>query len=105
MSNAGRTEKEPGAVEQSAQVIAASLALTAYAIALVSGIASGNPGSIVMVKGLLVLVGAYIVGLGVGACAEQVVREHLDDHRRTNPVPDLKTLEREASAAHSGDAA
>ncbi len=81
-------------MERSAQIIATCLALGAYAIAMIAGLAAQNPVLLVMRRGLIVLVFAYAVGLAIGMILEHIVREQVARYRQANAAPDLEAIER-----------
>jgi hypothetical protein len=69
------------------KVIAASLALSAFAIAIVAGLAAGNPARTVLVHALVSMIVCQMVGLIAGALAERAVLQHLAAYRAVRPVP------------------
>jgi hypothetical protein len=81
-------------VSNHAKVVAAVFALSAFAIALVAGIAAGNDAATVLLRALLALVACQVVGLFAGMIVERVIQEHETRYREENPVPSLHpTLE------------
>lgn len=79
----------------SARVMAAIFALAAFAIAVVSGMAAGNPAEVVLRQAILCLGGCFGVGLAVGLVLERVVTEHVE--RRKSSMGE--TSGRKAGAA------
>ena len=71
------------------RVIATAMALCAFAIAVIAGLAAGNPSDVVLGRALLGLVVCYVLGHVLGACAESVVRRRVDAYKREHPVPDV----------------
>jgi tetrahydromethanopterin S-methyltransferase subunit C len=69
------------------RVIAASLALAAFAVAIVSGLAAGNPARIVLLNAVVCMIVCQILGLFVGVLAERAVSEHVADYKSARPVP------------------
>lgn len=59
-------------------VIAGCFALAAFAVAVVAGVASGNPASVVLMRALLAMTLCYPLGLVIGALCHRVVQQHLD---------------------------
>ncbi len=59
------------------RVIAAIFALAAFAVAIVAGLAVGNPPGRILASALVSMVLCQVVGWAVGAIGERVVREHL----------------------------
>ena len=86
------------------RTIAGCFALAAFSIALVAGIASGNPADTVLLRALLAMTFCYPVGLATGMVAQIVIEDHIVRHRADNPAPDSTHYEdvmRVANAAHS----
>lgn len=69
------------------KVIACSVALTGFAIALVSGLSAGNRPVSVMVSALLSMAACYVMGLVVGGVAQHTVSTHVANHQKSIPVP------------------
>jgi putative Mn2+ efflux pump MntP len=57
------------------RVIAASLGLSAFAIAIVAGLAADNPAQTILVRAMASLVACHIVGWCVGMVAERTALE------------------------------
>ncbi|MCB9846193.1 MAG: hypothetical protein H6811_09435 [Phycisphaeraceae bacterium] len=76
-----------------ASVIAASFALTAYAIATVAGFAAGNPTPTILLRGLLVLIVCHAAGQAIGAVAGVVIRDHNASYEAANPIPSVGEIE------------
>lgn len=70
-----------------ARMASAIVALTAFALAVVVGIAAGNPGEQVLFRAIVCMFVGQIVGWGVGTAAEVALREHIHAFRATRPVP------------------
>lgn len=68
-----------------AGTVAGCFALAAFAVAIVAGLATGNPPHVVMWRALLALVACYPVGLAVGLVAQHIVEQHVEAHRVANP--------------------
>ncbi|MFN0133273.1 MAG: hypothetical protein ACKVW3_12205 [Phycisphaerales bacterium] len=68
----------------SARVMAAIFALSAFAIAVISGMAVGNPTQVVIRQALVSLAVCFVVGVAIGLVFEQVVSEHVE---RCKSVP------------------
>ena len=69
------------------KVIAACLALTAFALAALAGLRAGNPADTVLQTALLSTLVIYPLGLILGAIGEHVVETHLANYRRAHPIP------------------
>lgn len=70
------------------KVIAASCGLTAFAVAVVSGLLVGNEAQTVLIRALVALVVGQIVGMVVGAVGERTVAESIRGYQKTRPIPD-----------------
>ncbi len=77
------------AVRRTSQVIATASALSAFSVALLSGAAAGNEPSTVLMTGLAVLFGGYLVGLAIGAVGARAVDEHIAQYAEANPTPPI----------------
>jgi hypothetical protein len=71
-------------------MIAAVFALTAFAVALLAGLAAGNGATRVLTAAVVSLFICHLVGLALGAIAERVVKEHVESYRAARPVPEFK---------------
>ena len=69
-----------------ASTIAGLFALAAFAVAIMAGLASGNPAQSVLMRALLAMVLCYPVGLAVGLIAQQLVHDHVEAHRASYPA-------------------
>ena len=56
-----------------AGTIGGSFALAAFAVAIVAGLASGNPAASVLLRALLAMLICYPVGMTVGLIAQRIV--------------------------------
>ena len=75
-----------------ASTIAGLFALAAFAVAIMAGLASGNPAQSVLMRALLAMVLCYPVGLAVGLIAQQLVQDHVEAHRASHPADELPEL-------------
>jgi hypothetical protein len=71
-----------------ASTIAACFALAAFAVAVVAGLASGNPAASVLGRAIAAMVICYPAGLAVGYVAQRVISEHIEAHKEAHPAPD-----------------
>ncbi len=55
------------------KLIAACLGLTGFAMAIVAGLAAGNPATVVLKHSLIAMIACYVAGLVVGAVARAAV--------------------------------
>lgn len=73
-----------------AKVIAASFALAAFAVAVIAGLASGNPTRAILTDAILAMLACHLAGLFIGALMQRVINEHLDGYRAATPVPEIE---------------
>ena len=71
------------------KTIATSLALTAFAIAVVAGLMAGNPAGHVLRVAIFSMIVCQVVGFFVGMISEHAVSEYIVKVRQANPVPDV----------------
>lgn len=70
------------------KVIAASLALSAFAIAIIAGLVAGNPARTILFNAVVCMILCQLLGMFIGVIAERAVTEHLAAYKSANPVPD-----------------
>ena len=58
-------------------VIAACVALAAFAVAVVAGLFSGNDAAAVLLRALLAMLVCYPVGMLIGIVCQRVIADHL----------------------------
>jgi len=68
------------------KVIAGSLGLTAFAIAVVAGLAAGNPSTEVLTRALVCMAICYALGMVLGAIGEHTMQEHVRQYIAARPV-------------------
>jgi hypothetical protein len=68
------------------RMVAATLGLCAFAIAIIAGLAADNPPGRILATGLAAMILCNLLGAGIGAIIERVVAEHIVAYRRTRPV-------------------
>ena len=59
------------------QTTGVQIGLLAFAVAIVAGIYAGNPATVVMLRALLAMLVAALVGQAAGWAAKLVLRDHL----------------------------
>ena len=69
-----------------ATTIAGLFALSAFAVAILAGLASDNSAQSVLTRALLAMLVCYPIGLAVGMIAFQLVDEHVEAHREAHPT-------------------
>jgi len=85
MANESSALREP--VPPPARVIAACFATCAFSVAIGSGIFAGNPASTVLMRAVVALCGAYLLGLIGGEIMAFAIRDHLRCYFREHPIP------------------
>ncbi len=73
------------------RLIASSVALIAFVIALSMGIAAGNTATYNLVNALGALFICYLLGLVVALVAQRAIDEHIAEYQRTHPLPEEST--------------
>jgi hypothetical protein len=76
-------------VESPSKLFGAVLGLTAFAIAVIAGLASGVDAASIMKRGIVAMLACYGVGAALGAVAGHAIREYLEDYERTHQPADL----------------
>jgi hypothetical protein len=69
------------------KMVAAVFALCAFTVAIVAGMATGNPSEAVLTNALICLVLCHVLGLFVGAVGERALAETVAAHKAANPIP------------------
>ena len=82
------------------RIIATSLALLAFAIAIAAGLLAQNPPQQILWRALVCLVTCYGVGAVVGAVAQRAMDEHLEARRAA--MEEAHEARRRAAADESG---
>jgi hypothetical protein len=82
------------------KAIASCFSLVAFATAIVSGLAAGNPGRTILLNAVVCMILCQIIGMILGSMAMNVVEQHIDAHRRAHPVPDLEAIARGVPDTH-----
>ena len=68
------------------KLIASSLALIAFAAAVVAGLIVDNPATTIISRALIAMVLCYIAGAAIGAVAQRALEEHVDQYKRAHPI-------------------
>jgi hypothetical protein len=63
-----------------ARVIAACFAMSAFAVAVISGAATGNPAAQILLRALVAMTVCYPVGLIAGLICARVIDAHVREH-------------------------
>ncbi|MFG0292963.1 MAG: hypothetical protein ACIAQF_01245 [Phycisphaerales bacterium JB065] len=72
-----------------ARIIASCFALSAFAIALISGLAADRSTSAILSTAVFALFICYILGLVVAAVANVAISEHINQYKSNHPIPEL----------------
>ena len=72
------------------KIIAASCALTAFAVGILSGLFAGNPADTILLRALLALIVGNLVGMFVGAIGERTIAEAVTTYQKNHPIPGIK---------------
>jgi len=70
------------------KVIAASLALVAFALAILLGLFAGNTAATTIGRALIVMVVCYLVGQLIGYVGRTAMTEHVERYKRDHPMPE-----------------
>lgn len=76
-------------MQREVRIIAAILALAAFAVAVVAGLSAGNPAHTVLLRALGAMLGANIIGVGLSWVLSHVFESHQAAYRAANPVPSI----------------
>ncbi|MEM7623940.1 MAG: hypothetical protein AAF235_12150 [Planctomycetota bacterium] len=75
--------------ELATHAVASSLALGAFTVAIIAGLAAGSEPIGVLWRAIISMVACYLVGVGLGAMGIRAVKEHVEAHAASNPIPDV----------------
>lgn len=68
------------------KVVSACCGLSAFAVAVVAGLAADNAGDVILLRALVGMVACQVVGLVVGMIIERVVIESVESYKQSKPV-------------------
>ena len=68
------------------KLIASSLALLAFAAAVVAGLIVDNPATTIISRALIAMILCYIAGSAIGAVAQRALEEHVEQYKRAHPL-------------------
>jgi hypothetical protein len=89
------TQTETTDASTPTHVIASSLGLTAFAVAVTAGLAVGTEPVGLLFRAMAAMFACYGVGLGLGTMGVASIREHLEDYKEENPVPEIPAIPNE----------
>jgi hypothetical protein len=70
-----------------AKLIAASLGLIGFAVAIAAGLAADNSAMTTLRRALGAMAGCWLLGWIVGAIGRRAVLEHVDQYKQAHPIP------------------
>jgi hypothetical protein len=73
------------------RAVAGCFALAAFAVAVVAGLAGGNPTASILLRALIAMAVCYPVGLIIGVMCQRVVEDHAKTHPIAGTVPETGT--------------
>lgn len=88
---------------RSSSVIAGCFALSAFAVAVLAGLATDNPAAQVLGRAIVCMLVCYPVGLAIGLVCVRVISAHVEAHRQANPIPGEAKLAPKADIAASAE--
>ncbi len=74
------------------KVIAASLGLIGFAVAIAAGVAAGNSAMTTMGRALGAMAIGWLFGWVVGSVGRRAVLEHVDNYKQTHPIPQMRDV-------------
>ena len=66
--------------------IAGCFALSAFAVAVVAGLAAQNPASSILVRALIAMIVCYPVGLIIGLICQRLMFDHIAAHQKAASI-------------------
>lgn len=84
------------------KLIASSFGLAGFAIAIVAGMAAGNPSGRILTVAIVSMIACHIVGLIAGAVGERVVNEYMDQYRAAHPIGEAPGASGESASIVKG---
>jgi putative Mn2+ efflux pump MntP len=67
-------------------MIAVCTGLTAFAVAMVAGLAADNPAESVLLRAIVAMLVCQLIGGAVGMVGERVVRDAIREYKAAHPV-------------------
>ncbi|MHC4415045.1 MAG: hypothetical protein ACYS0G_07165 [Planctomycetota bacterium] len=86
-------------------VIAGCFALAAFAVAVLAGLAGGNPATSILGRALLAMIVCYPVGLMIGMVCQRVLEEHFKVNSSASAVPDQEAGAEASATEQSAESA
>ncbi len=85
-------------MESPTKIFAAVLAMTAFAVSTVSGLANGAAGADILSHSIFSMLVCYPVGMVLGMIAGHAADEHIRAYRIQHPVPEIPTYGTDADS-------
>lgn len=74
----------------SSKVLAGCLALAAFAVAILAGLASGNPAAQILLRAVVAMIACYPVGFIVGLLCERAIADHVNEAAKAMSQPEAQ---------------
>jgi nitrate/nitrite transporter NarK len=74
-------------VNPASKIIACSLALTAFVVAVLSGLLAANSATTVLLNALVCTVLCQFLGLGIGMVFERISTDAIQSYQKRHPIP------------------
>ncbi len=71
------------------KLIAACFGMAAFSVAIISGLAVGNPANRILISAILSMFVCQFVGMLVGSVAEWLARDFVATYKHAHTVPDI----------------
>lgn len=86
---------------QPANVIAGIFGLSAFLVAIIAGVAAGNPASDILAPALAAMVVLYLVGMWVGASVERIASAYIEGMTVPSKKSTIDSVENPVQTADS----
>jgi len=80
-----------------AKVIASTMGLAAFVIAVVAGLSAENPVELILGRAMVSLCACYVVGLIAGLVAERAVTERIGEYMKTTAAEEAAAAAQESA--------
>ena len=76
-------------VNNPTRMVAGTVALAGFVVAVVAGLAVENPADVVLTRALLAMLACNLLGSAVGAVAYRTTALHVERYKRNTPIPSM----------------